>query len=156
MHLLRNDAFVYPEGGFRDDSLYKYMNTPGYSIYGDIIEEDYSIVTTGAVISNHSLNDTFEIRYALVVTDQFGDEQLSTLVGGIACGNLNGDNTVSISDVVYLINFIFKSGPAPAALCWAEINNDGILNLQDVVYLINYMFRAGPPPMCSRFAFEQD
>lgn len=156
VHLLRNDALVYPQGGFRDDSLYKYMNTPGYSIYGDGIEQDYSIVTTGAVIDYHSTTDTFEIRYALVVTDQFWCEQLSTLVGGTACGNFNGDNTVGLSDIVYLINFVLKSGPAPASLCWAEINNDAILNLADVVYLINYLFRAGPPPMCSRFAFEQD
>lgn len=54
-----------------------------------------------------------------------------------------------ISDVVYLINYIYKFGPAPPHPISADINNvvpDRIIDLEDVLYLINYLYRFGPEP----------
>jgi hypothetical protein len=62
-------------------------------------------------------------------------------------GDVNGDCKVSLSDVVYLINYLFKFGPKP--ICETGIgdaNCDGKVSLGDIVYLINYLFKFGPPP----------
>ena len=66
----------------------------------------------------------------------------------VQCGDANGDGKVTVSDVVYLINYLFKGGPAPIPYETGEANCDGKLTVSDVVYLINYLFKGGPPPIC--------
>ncbi len=72
-------------------------------------------------------------------------------------GNANGDEEekINISDITYVVSFLFgiPSGPAPP--CWEEGNAngdpDGKVNVSDVSYLLAYMFGtpAGPaPPDC--------
>jgi len=63
-------------------------------------------------------------------------------------GDANGDGTINSADVVYLINYLFKGGPAPDPLWVGDCNCDEVLNSADVVYLINYLFKGGPPPSC--------
>ncbi len=62
-------------------------------------------------------------------------------------GDASGDWTVSIADVVYLVNYIFKGGPRPAFPRWrADPNADGRINIGDAVYLVQYIFAGGPGP----------
>jgi ankyrin repeat protein len=61
-------------------------------------------------------------------------------------GDANSDGVINASDVVYLINYLFISGPAPVPLQAGDCNCDGNVNASDVVYLINYLFISGPPP----------
>jgi len=64
------------------------------------------------------------------------------------CGDSNGDGIINSADVVYLINCLFKGGPAPDPLQAGDVNCDGMVNSADVVYLINCLFKGGPPPGC--------
>jgi hypothetical protein len=63
-------------------------------------------------------------------------------------GDANGDGVINAADVVYLINYLYISGPAPNPLQAGDVNSDGVINASDVVYLINYLFISGPPPGC--------
>lgn len=62
------------------------------------------------------------------------------------CGDADGDGGINVADAVYLINYIFKSGPAPDPLCAGDVDTDDAINIADAVYLINYIFKGGPPP----------
>ena len=62
------------------------------------------------------------------------------------CGDANGSGAVSISDAVYLINYIFAGGPAPNPVVAADANCSGAVSISDAVYLINYIFAGGPAP----------
>ena len=67
------------------------------------------------------------------------------------CADANGDSKVNVSDVVYLINYLFVPGSPPPREPTekADANNDGKVNASDAVYLINYLFVANsPPPEC--------
>jgi len=64
------------------------------------------------------------------------------------CGDCNGDSSVNVSDVVYLINYLYIGGPEPFPLPSGDVNCDSGINISDVVYLINYLFIGGPPPSC--------
>jgi len=69
------------------------------------------------------------------------------------CGDANGDLKVSVSDVVYLINYLFKGGTAPLCppapyLACGDASGDGKVTVSDVVYLVGYLFKGGPVP-CS-------
>ncbi|HKC24233.1 MAG TPA: dockerin type I domain-containing protein, partial [Thermoanaerobaculia bacterium] len=59
-------------------------------------------------------------------------------------GDVNGDGKVDVSDVFYLINFLFASGPPPLGA--ADLNGEGKVDVSDVFYLINYLFAGGAPP----------
>ncbi|MCK4403722.1 MAG: S8 family serine peptidase [candidate division Zixibacteria bacterium] len=63
-------------------------------------------------------------------------------------GDANGDGVIELGDVVYLINYLYREGPAPDPLWTGDCNCDEIVELGDVVYLINYLFRGGPAPGC--------
>ncbi len=63
-------------------------------------------------------------------------------------GDVTGDGTVDIADVIYLINYLFKSGPVPHPLQAGDSNGDGYVDVADVIYLINYLFKGGPSPSC--------
>jgi hypothetical protein len=67
-------------------------------------------------------------------------------------GDVNSDWNINVTDVVYLINYLFliPPGPAPEPLQTGDVNCDGVINVTDVVYLINYLFLVPPgPPPCS-------
>ena len=63
------------------------------------------------------------------------------------CGDANGDGSLSVADVFYLINHLFAGGP-PLALGSGDVSGDGLVDVADVFYLINYLFAGGPGPAC--------
>ena len=61
-------------------------------------------------------------------------------------GDANADGEITISDVVYIINYLFKNGSPPVPLDSGDANCDGNVDIIDAVYLVNYLFKGGPPP----------
>ncbi|MCB2231707.1 hypothetical protein KQH82_13390 [bacterium] len=63
-------------------------------------------------------------------------------------GNVNGDgsDTVDLSDLIYLVNYLFLGGPAPLCADEADVNADSNTDLSDLIYLVNYLFLGGPAP----------
>ncbi len=62
------------------------------------------------------------------------------------CGDANGNGGVSISDVVFLINYIFSGGAAPNPVRAGDANCSGAVTISDAVFLINYIFSGGASP----------
>ncbi len=62
------------------------------------------------------------------------------------CGDADASGVVTISDVVFLINYIFGGGPAPSPLLAGDADCNAIVTISDAVYLINYIFGGGPQP----------
>jgi hypothetical protein len=67
---------------------------------------------------------------------------------GYFCGDANSDGQPNVGDAVFLINYVFKGGPAPDLLEAGDANCDGQVNIGDAVYLIAYVFNGGPMPCC--------
>jgi len=63
-------------------------------------------------------------------------------------GDANRDGKVTVSDVVFLVNYLFKGGSAPLPFLAGDANCDTKVTVSDVVYLVNYLFKGGPKP-CS-------
>ena len=66
---------------------------------------------------------------------------------GHVSGDASADGMVDIDDVVYLISYIFSSGPEPYRLCVGNADGTGEVDIDDVVYLIAYIFSGGPAPV---------
>jgi hypothetical protein len=63
-------------------------------------------------------------------------------------GDLNGDGMIAPGDIVSLLNYLFRDGPAPDPMEAGDANCDEVVGPSDVVYLLNYLFRDGPEPGC--------
>ena len=63
-------------------------------------------------------------------------------------GDANGDLVINITDIMYMINYLFRRGPAPVSFETGDANCDGDLGILDVVCLINYLYKNGPAPHC--------
>ncbi len=62
------------------------------------------------------------------------------------CGDADSSGEVDIDDVVFLITYIFASGPPPEPLAAGDTDCSGFIDIDDVVYLIYYIFAGGPAP----------
>ncbi len=100
----------------------------------DTLNSPYTV--TFIVDDGTGLADTGEvtIKVKARVGPQTGNE-----------GDLNGDGLVSVQDVVFLVNFLFKNGPEPNPPPAGDLNCDCVTTVSDIIYLINYLFRGGPP-----------
>jgi hypothetical protein len=83
-----------------------------------------------------------------VNTSMDESDSVFTLTYGFVYGDANGDGIINLGDVVYLITYLYKDGPAPIPLLAGDVNCDGLVALGDVVYLITYLYKGGPPPPC--------
>jgi len=66
----------------------------------------------------------------------------------VISGDANGDGAIGAGDIVYLLGYLYRSGPAPAPMEAGDANCDGVVGAGDIVYLISYLYRGGPPPAC--------
>jgi hypothetical protein len=64
------------------------------------------------------------------------------------CGDAKDDGTINSADIVFLINYLYKGGPAPYPYEKADVNNDCVVNSADITYLLNYLSKYGPLPEC--------
>jgi len=58
---------------------------------------------------------------------------------------------IDLGDVVYLINYVFKNGPAPSPVCLGDVapTHDGMVDNEDVMYLLQYLYGGGAPPLAT-------
>ena len=64
------------------------------------------------------------------------------------CGDVDGLPGINILDIVFLVNYKYKSGPAPDPIIAADINGIPPVDILDIVYLINFIYKGGPDPIC--------
>ncbi len=62
-------------------------------------------------------------------------------------GDVNADGLIDVGDPIYVLNYLFKSGPEPIpVLAAGDANCDEIVDLGDAIRLLNYLFKAGSAP----------
>ena len=67
---------------------------------------------------------------------------------GFLRGDVNGDGIIDLGDVLYLISYLYKGGPAPDPFEAGDCDCNGIIDLGDLLLLINYLYKGGPAPSC--------
>jgi len=62
------------------------------------------------------------------------------------CGDVNGDGLVNVTDIFFLINYLFAGGQLPPGV--ANVDGNASTDVNDVFSLINSLFAGGPAPSC--------
>ena len=76
------------------------------------------------------------------------DTLYCTSIGLSDRGDATGDGVINVADVMYMINYLYRSGPPPVSFEAGDANCDGDHGILDIVLLINYLYKGGPPPGC--------
>jgi hypothetical protein len=137
------DAWYYEEGFYADD-------ISPFERYQSVISLFDAIADTFYQISGQEGGTYFYKVRAKDEQNQWGAwSNVETAVvtsGSFVRGDADGDGYINISDVVYVINYLFRDGPDPDPLQAGDADSDGQINIGDVVYIINYLFKGGPLP----------
>lgn len=107
-------------------------------------EDDNAVVSLG----NIGEENYPEFHSSFKEYDYIPDVSDGSISLPLACGDVNSDRMRNILDIVYLINFLYKDGPAPMILEKADTNGDTLYNILDVVKLINFLYKGGAELTC--------
>jgi hypothetical protein len=55
---------------------------------------------------------------------------------------VKADDVKDLLDVVFLINYLFKSGDAPCPMRRGDLNADGKISLADILVLIHSLYKS--------------
>jgi len=93
------------------------------------------------------------ITFTAQVIDNVGsvDERQITfvVVQSFICADIDNDGEgPNISDLVYLVDFMFNDGPPPPIMAAADFDGDNNITIADLVALVDFMFNDGPGLTC--------
>ncbi len=95
--------------------------------------------------------DTGTLTFTVQATDEAGasDEAQLTLPIKARCGDVDlSGSGPDVSDLTYLVNYLFGGGPAPPVPEAANVDSDNGVTVADLTYLVDYLFMGGPDPDC--------
>ncbi len=138
------DDFTLNEGIYIDD-------IENIDFYGAATELASGITDTFYNVVNQSPGN-----YWYRVTAKDAEDQTSrpsnyvgiTVVLPYVPGDGNNDGSVNILDLTFMVDRIFRGGPASNPLLAADANCDNNVNVLDLTFLVDRIFRGGPAPSC--------
>ena len=123
-----------------------------------VYEIDWTSINGGGELASTSTN--YKVR-ASTAQSVIGESQSANYKMGIGfwygtglyctsrAGDFNGSGGINLTDIVGLVNHVFKAAPKPVPLCRGDCSGGGGLNLTDIVCLVNFVFKAGSQPIRS-------
>lgn len=115
---------------------------------GDILKFYFHVGTpiAGTSIMDTTTFNNYVLDFSTILGDYIPEYNSSEItITNTLRGDANADETVNVSDAVYIINFIFLGSDPPTTDCGGDANSDGQINVSDAVFIINYVFIAGNP-----------
>lgn len=140
------DAYTTYESFYIDD-IYP------VEVFGNVNTISSAIPDTFYHFTNRPGGDYYYKARAMDAQNQWGQfSQLELAHVGtgspFVCGDASGNGVVNALDVTFIINSLYKGGPAPNPAASADVNHSGTVNALDVTYLINFLYKEGAAPNC--------
>ena len=131
-------ALVYAQANGEVKGFARSSSEGGYVING-LLPGTYTVYASKVSYYDGSYPDPVQIGSGKV-------SEIDIDIPPVQIGDVTANGLIDIGDVIYLINYLFRSGSNPDPLWTGDANCDRVVDIGDVVYLINYLFRGGPAP----------
>lgn len=162
------DGRIKPEVCARgvDVSRATSSSNSSFSLYGSGTSYSTPLVAGAAavVLGAHPDWTNMQVREALMMTADNADTPNNTYGWGVidtwaaihydfgggpsfVPGDADGSGVVNITDVTYIVQWIFAGGMAPDPLEAGDADGSGEANITDGVYILAYIFGGGPAPV---------
>ncbi len=141
-----------------DGGVFNWTEIARHDVSGGLYWHHHEITEDEFVTLGVSFTSTMQLRF----TANDGDPQsiVEAGVDGLTitkfscenpwiCADVDGDGEgPNIADLVYLVDYMFNSGPPPPHPPSVDFDWDTEITIADLVYLVDYMFNDGPVPVC--------
>jgi len=137
-------AGAFPESRLSVLAVIRYVLSTGNPQAGS---EDYTMAgTVGQTVIETGQSEAYQCDPGLWGATGGND---TTCCMPLIRGNVDYDagDAIDISDLVYLVDYMFTGGPEPPCLEEADMDATSEIDISDLVYLVDYMFTGGPPPL---------
>ncbi len=160
MHI---ESYTLPDAYYNKPYSYQFWSVGGVKPYswqfigGDVpYGLEFTGDTLGTITGKPSYRATFYFTVACFDADtpQRTDTMSVSLsvvdppAPSYLCGDADGSDDINISDVVYLIQYIFANGSAPDPIESGDLDCGGSVDISDAILLIAHIFGNRPHP-CS-------
>lgn len=143
---------IEPQSGSYFELGQSKVAVTAYDIHGNFDSSSFFVNVLLQDVDNDMVAD-FEDN-CLSVSNPNQEDANADGIGDACCcvgirGNIDGsnenppsDNGIDISDIVFLVSYMFgtQGGLAPSCPAEADINGSGQLDVSDIVFIIGYMF----------------
>jgi hypothetical protein len=99
-----------------------------------ILGSDESIVLSFLIADSNLESTTIGLSVWPTHHSYAAKELMFSVISVVEPGDINGDDTINVLDVVLLVNIILNSEDASSS---ADLNGDNVINVLDVVLLVN-------------------
>ncbi len=65
------------------------------------------------------------------------------------CGDMDHSGGIVVSDLNWLVSYLFRSGPHPVAMEAGNVDCKAGIGVADLTYIVNFLFKGGPAPCFS-------
>lgn len=79
---------------------------------------------------------------------RYSNLSLTTVYDEILVGDADGNGSINVADVTFLVDYLFFDGPPPDPEALGDLDCNGSVNIADLTFLVDYLFFGGPPPDC--------
>ncbi|MDH4034075.1 MAG: hypothetical protein OEV80_09780, partial [candidate division Zixibacteria bacterium] len=165
LHALEPDTVTIYFGDLNDGHTVGDIDQSSLAINGALVPSSVELLPTHpdfigeAVALDLSAIDFlsgYEIAWGMTnrgytLTGLFNDGDSLTaggwfILAGHRAGDITLDGSVDISDLLYIIDFMFRAGPPPEFPPSADVDADCVVDISDLVYLVEYFFGGGTAP----------
>ncbi len=113
----------------------------------------YGLTVGSAGLISGTPTDTGTVEFTIYLEDEVGANSLQSFNLFIEidyiCGDADNDGMGPyVSDLTYLVNYIFKGGPPPEIPESSNVDGEPGIYVSDLTLLVNYIFKGGPIPIC--------
>jgi hypothetical protein len=111
-----------------------------------------TVLVASAPLSPGGVLDSVVLTATSASASGVSDTDTATVRVFLQRGDPDNNGMINISDVTYIVSYIFSDGSEPVpAVETGDANCDGMVNITDGVFLIDFIFSSGPPPPCNPF-----
>ena len=86
--------------------------------------------------------------YVTVTKHNYIPGEREVIVEDFIRGDVDGGGSINVTDITYLVDYLFGDGPEPVPYLAGDCDCDDSVNVADLTYLVDYLFGGGPPPGC--------